>query len=104
MQQQSETHRNTLQHTATQCNTLEHIATHFNTLQHTATQLFCGTSIVLSLNLLITTNCNKLQQSRQCTIDFAEDSCRRSRCELQHTATLCNKLQYTAIHCTTSML
>jgi len=37
----SETHCNTLQHTATHCNTLQHTATHGNTRQHTATH--CNT-------------------------------------------------------------
>jgi len=56
-----DSHCDTLQHTVTHCNTLQHSAIHCNTLQHTAT------------------HCNTLQ----------------------HTATHCNTAQHTATHCNT---
>ena len=110
----SETHCNTLQHTATtatHCSALHHTATHCyfvyytgcssiyytgclqssathcNTLQHTATH--CSTL------QQTTTHCNALRQTA--TPFTVKHACTA----LQHTATLCNSLQNIAAHCST---
>jgi len=124
----SQTHCNTLHHTATHCNTLQHTtsrsalhalvpcvavsqthkhtATLRNTLQHTATH--CNTlqhiQCTCCARRCITTHCDTLQHAAahkitECT-PFTCSACTSAR-SLNHTATHCNTLQHTATHCNT---
>jgi len=90
-------HCKTLQHTATHCNTLQHSAPHCATLQHTATH--SNTHIFILMFFWFYQVCCRMQFL---LLLLSETCPTATHCiTLHHTASHCITLHYTALHCTT---